>query len=73
MRTRAGFLSMPSTYNKPALTIDQQIDLLESRGLIVPEWTARLYDLLKSHTFINPTRMGFTTDWRNDSFWGVKY
>lgn len=37
MRTRAGFLFMPNPYNKPALTIDQQIDLLNSRGLNIPD------------------------------------
>jgi abortive infection bacteriophage resistance protein len=31
------FLFMPTIYNKLALTVDQQIDLLESRGLIVPD------------------------------------
>ena len=25
------------TYTKPALTIDQQIDLLEKRGLLIPD------------------------------------
>lgn len=36
MRTRAGFF-MPTDYTKPALTFDQQIDLLQSRGLLVPD------------------------------------
>jgi abortive infection bacteriophage resistance protein len=33
MRTRAGFLFMANQYNKKALTIDEQITLLKSRGL----------------------------------------
>ena len=44
MRTRAGFLFMQNNYNKPALTVDQQIDLLESRGLrIIDRKKARHY------------------------------
>ena len=38
MRTRAGFF-MPTVYTKPTLTFDQQIDLLQSRGLLVPYGT----------------------------------
>lgn len=36
------------------------------------KWTAKIYDLIKSHAFIDPARMGFMTDWQNDGFWEVK-
>ncbi len=34
---QSGFFIMSNIYNKPALTIDQQIDLLELRGLNIPD------------------------------------
>jgi abortive infection bacteriophage resistance protein len=36
-------------------------------------WTTQLFNLIKNHSFINPTRMGFTTDWQDDKFWGIKF
>jgi abortive infection bacteriophage resistance protein len=42
-------------------------------NVVSPEskWTKRLYDLIKNHSFINPSRMGFSNDWQNDGFWGI--
>lgn len=35
------------------------------------KWSARLYELMENHSFINPSRMGFSNDWQNDGFWGI--
>lgn len=42
-------------------------------NVISPEskWTKRLYELIKNHSFINPSRMGFSTNWQTDGFWGM--
>jgi hypothetical protein len=88
---------MPNNYNKPPLTVYEQIDLLVSRGIInisrlnttfaaqaammhlllnvispKSKWTNRLYELIKNHSFINPGRMGFSSDWQNDVFWEIE-
>ena len=43
-------------------------------NFISPEsqWTKRLYELIKSHPFIKTTRIGFSSNWQVDNFWGVK-
>lgn len=63
---QSGFF-MPIIYNKPALSVDQQIHLLESRGLSVPDKNKACHYL----QFIKSTRMGFSANWQHDSFWGV--
>ena len=35
------------------------------------KWSTRLYELIKNHSFINPSRMGFSNEWQNDGFWGI--
>ena len=42
-------------------------------NVISPEskWTKRLYELIKTHSFIKPTRMGFAANWQDEDFWGV--
>lgn len=35
------------------------------------KWTDRLFELLTTHPFINPARMGFTRNWQQDIFWGL--
>jgi abortive infection bacteriophage resistance protein len=34
-------------------------------------WTNRLFELLTTHPFVNPARMGFTSNWQQDIFWGI--
>lgn len=34
-------------------------------------WTDRLFELLTTHPFVNPARMGFTSNWQKDIFWGI--
>lgn len=58
MRTRAGFF-MPKIYDKPPLSIEQQINLLESRGLIIPDRNEAIHFLsgvsyyrLSGYTFV---------------------
>lgn len=42
-------------------------------NIISPDskWTTKLSTLLKTHPFINQTRMGFVNNWQNDEFWGI--
>lgn len=35
------------------------------------KWTARLYELIQSHSFIHSERMGFVMDWQDDEFWDI--
>jgi abortive infection bacteriophage resistance protein len=35
------------------------------------KWTAKLSELLDSHDFINPHRMGFSATWKVNSFWNL--
>jgi abortive infection bacteriophage resistance protein len=36
MRTQAGFF-MPETFSKPAISLDEQVALLKSRGLLIED------------------------------------
>jgi len=57
MRTRAGFFMPFKKYNKPVLTVDEQITLLESRGLLIPDKNKARHYL----SFINYYRLsGYT-------------
>lgn len=68
-------LSEYSKYLTPNTTFSAQAAMIHLLlNVISPEskWTKRLYELIKNHSFINPSLMGFSLEWYNDEFWQVK-
>lgn len=70
-----------ATYRKPALTYDQQIALLESRGLQITDkatvnpktkFRERFMKLLEEYPIVNTHFMGFPKDWEKHPLWKVK-
>ena len=60
------FMGVNMSYNKPPLTYAEQLDLLESRGLVVSD---RSFALHKAQSFPVTTRMGFPEKWENLPIW----
>jgi len=54
-------------YTKPPLRFEKQIELLESRGLIVPDKAKALHYL--SNISYYPTQMGFPGNWDCEKLW----
>ncbi len=65
-------ISPSMKYLTPNTTFAAQAAMMHALLKIISpdsKWTDRLLELLNNHSFINPIRMGFTSNWQDDIFW----
>lgn len=64
----AQYMTPNTTFSAQAAIIHALLKIISPNST----WTTRLHKLLNNHPFINSTRMGFSSGWSDNQFWGIQ-